>query len=118
MPHSTSLFSRNSISTPYLDADGNTALHLAALQKPIAEVNRLLEAGNSVDPQNKNKYTPLHLAAMNGRTAVCQLLLSYGADIKAETHHAETPEELARDIGHDECANMLKELEEDSYTPN
>lgn len=57
------------------DADGNTALHLAASHGHVFVVKTLLDEGANINACNRNKETPLHLAAANGHLEVVQDLL-------------------------------------------
>ena len=53
--------------------------------------------------------TPLHFAAANGHTSVIRTLLLHGAHADRADKHSITPEMLARDNGHLETAEVLKE---------
>ena len=71
-----------------VDEDGWTALHHAALNGDVSEVERLLAAGAKIDARTTEQYfardsTPLILATRYQKFAVLQLLLDRGADIEA-----------------------------------
>ena len=61
------------------DSDGNSALHWAARKDHMAVAVQLLEAGASVDKQNKEDSTPLHWAARKHNEQMLRLLLDAGA---------------------------------------
>lgn len=71
------------------DADGNTALHWAALHHDRAAVAALLAAGAVVDAKNAAGATPLHYGA--GDAAVVRALLARGANPNAVTAAKTTP---------------------------
>ncbi|GIY01977.1 hypothetical protein CEXT_95971 [Caerostris extrusa] len=63
--------------------DGNTALHLAALN-PIDNfktISTLIKFGSDVNAENSDKNTALHFAVIRGKKLVIYLLLNEGADI-------------------------------------
>ena len=71
-----------------VDEGGLTALHHAALNGDVSEVERLLAAGAKIDARTTEQYfardsTPLILATRYQKFAVLQLLLDRGADIEA-----------------------------------
>lgn len=77
-----------------LDACGNGALHLAALQGRQDVVKTLLLYGAEVDIRNNEGWTPLHFAAMKGRHQVKRVLLDAGADVSAITRSGTSVFEL------------------------
>ena len=50
------------MTTP-IDHYGRTALHYAALENAVSEIQRLLEAGFAPNAVDKAGWTPLHFAA-------------------------------------------------------
>ena len=60
--------------------------------------------GFSIDRGN-----PLHAAAANGHTEIARLLLQAGASLTSENSQGQTPLDLARDQGHDDLAQILKQ---------
>jgi len=72
-----------------VDSNGNTALHLACMEKPaevlpeqhVKIVKALLEACvGKVDCKNDSGLTPLQIAYKSKNTSIIQLLLQHGAD--------------------------------------
>ncbi len=64
-----------------VNAQGQTALHLAAT-KDLADIAAiLLSRGATVDLTDSQGNTPLHLAVKNGSTAVLPVLAQYGASL-------------------------------------
>lgn len=88
-----------------LDADGNTALHLA----DAATIKLLLK--NIADVETKNKYhrTALHNASCTGCFEVVEELANRGANVNVETHEQLTPLHLACISGHDKIVRFLLE---------
>lgn len=62
------------------NADGDTALHLAAWQGHRAVVTLLLDRGAAVDAPGDGGRTPLHYAVREGQAKVAKVLLDAGAD--------------------------------------
>ncbi len=71
-----------------LNANGDTALGLAALRGSLPMVKRLVEAGAQVDTPN---WSPLMYAAFNGHADVVEYLLGRGASIDAQAKNGFTP---------------------------
>ncbi|MGQ0429819.1 MAG: ankyrin repeat domain-containing protein [Gammaproteobacteria bacterium] len=65
----------------YLEGDPTwTALYRAAYLGQVAEIERLLAAGEEVDRSDGFGYTPLHVAVRNGHEEAVRVLLDHGAD--------------------------------------
>jgi uncharacterized protein len=62
------------------NAEGRTALHLAAMRGYLDKVTLLVQAGADVNAQTCDGETPLMDAAQCGRSAVVKFLLDRGAD--------------------------------------
>jgi quinoprotein dehydrogenase-associated probable ABC transporter substrate-binding protein len=74
------------------DADGLTALGIAAQNMKTHALAALLEAGADVNrPVGKADYTPLMLAAMSGSVETAQALIKHGADVNAKNAGGITP---------------------------
>ncbi|KAI7195265.1 hypothetical protein KC363_g1673 [Hortaea werneckii] len=69
------------------DVDGNTALHLAAIQGDEQACQILLGAGAAAEDHNQRGFTPLELAARNGHTeAVLCLIKGSRAGVERENN--------------------------------
>lgn len=53
--------------------------------------------------------TPLHFACANGHTHIVLILLQHGAHPDRADKHGITPEALARQTGHNECAQIIRQ---------
>lgn len=69
----------NGADTRAADAEGNTALHLAALSREAGVAAILLDAGADTGAVNRDGLTPLGVACAAGNESVAALLLSRGA---------------------------------------
>ena len=78
-----------------LDVDGRDALHYAARDGDVEEIESRLDAGVDVNLVDKHQYIPLHFAADNGRVDAVAALLDAGADIHARTKLNRAPLHLA-----------------------
>jgi len=80
------------------DANGQTALHMAAIYS-FPEVARLLltHGRAHVDVRDARGCTPLHIAAKRGRKGVARILVRFGANPEAVDAAGETPLSLAKD---------------------
>jgi len=66
------------------DAQGVTALHVAAAGDDVDAVCRLLEWGADVNCRDHRKQTPIHMAAAGGKMKTTMLLLEVGADMNTK----------------------------------
>lgn len=73
------------------DADGNTALHLAALAGNLQEVQTLLEGGSDVDAENSLNATALTFAILKNQSAIVRALLTHGAYVHARVRWEKPP---------------------------
>lgn len=64
----------------FVDAQGNTQLHMAARKGNLALAKALLEAGANPNAANEDGMTPLHHATYESETKLALLLLDHGAD--------------------------------------
>jgi ankyrin repeat protein len=60
-----------------------TGLHAAAAKGDVAEIERLIAAGNKPIRTDRNRRSPLHVAAFAGQHAAARALLRHGADPNA-----------------------------------
>jgi uncharacterized protein len=72
------------------EADGTTALHIAAQRDNLEIANLLLAAGASVQAATRYNVTPLSLACTNGSAAMIDRLLAAGADPNSTSEQGQT----------------------------
>ncbi|QDV82651.1 ankyrin repeat domain-containing protein [Planctomycetes bacterium TBK1r] len=70
--------------------DGMTALHWAVYLDDVETCHAIVNAGASVDCQNRYGVTPLSLACSNGNRQLVKLLLEHGTDANATLDGGET----------------------------
>ncbi len=106
--------------TTSIDRDGRTALHYAALENNIAEVQHLLEAGFAAGAADKSGLTPLHFAAQEYSVGAAALLITHGAPVEAQDTHGNTP--LCKAVfysnGRGELIQLLREAGADPNRQN
>ncbi len=90
-----------------LQADGTSALHWAIYNDNLELVERLIDAGASVDVVNDFGSTPMAEAATVGNAAVLRALLAAGADVESPGADGQTPLMLLAQGGHTEAAQLL-----------
>lgn len=71
--------------------DGQTPLHIAAINNHVAIAKFLLENDASTSAQDSTGATPLHEAVRYGNTEIARLLLSAGANVNATDNLGKTP---------------------------
>lgn len=110
----------------HTDPDGNTALHLAAINGNIEIVKVLMRSGAYDSVRAKNQYgrTPLHSAVRNGNPEVVQKLLECGAIVTEKDKDGQTPMHTAVRNGHAiivkkllECGASATEPDNEGLTP-
>ena len=100
------------------DEDGNTPLHLAAINGHTETVRALINAKADVNLANNDGSTPLHRSAIHGHTEAAQALLAAGADVDLANDFGNTPLHLAERFGHTATAQALIELGADVNLAN
>ena len=110
-----------------VDGDGNTKLILAARERRVGEVTRLLAAsGIDVNKPNEVGETPLHWASSACYTEVVNLLLAApGIHVQQANKNGATPLYYASFNGHKEVVKLLLAVpgidvnkeNENGYTP-
>ena len=97
-----------------LDAEGNTALHIAAKRGHRMCVQFLLESAASPQVKDADGNTALHLAAGQGNFAISKLLTTYGASIDAKNLSNESVVDIALTKAMQEAkpsAELMKTIE-------
>ena len=102
------------------DADGFTALHIAAFGGDADTVQALVHFKADVNAQNDDGNTPLHLSAMTGQLNACRILVEEGhCIVNAVNMYSFTPIHLAAYTGNLEVLKALvDEADGDIYTQN
>eukprot|EP00752_Nemacystus_decipiens_P009763 g8719.t1 len=90
-----------------MNADGQTALHIAAQYDKTASITALVEGGADVEDGDRTGSTPLDIAASLGSRGAMLTLLQLGADINTEDNVGRTPLHIACMNGHTDAADML-----------
>ena len=92
----------------FTNANGASALLLAAKNGHATVVGLLLAAGAPVDKAENTQLTPLIAAANEGHELVAQQLLAAGASVNDANRHSQmTPLMFAAGQGHQEVAQQL-----------
>eukprot|EP00930_Biecheleria_cincta_P078158 TRINITY_DN6556_c0_g1_i2.p1 TRINITY_DN6556_c0_g1~~TRINITY_DN6556_c0_g1_i2.p1 ORF type:complete len:320 (+),score=69.00 TRINITY_DN6556_c0_g1_i2:60-1019(+) len=89
------------------DDFGCTALHVAAHNGVIDQVQQLLTARANVNACEAWGETPLHMAARAGSTEVCEKLIRHGADLDAANADGKTPLVVAAQAGNESTCKLL-----------
>jgi ankyrin repeat protein len=87
-----------------LNANGESALMMAALRGNLAWAQRLLQRGA---PVHKDGWSPIHYAATGPEPQVIALLLDKGAPIDAESPNRSTPLMMASRYGSEAGVDLL-----------
>ena len=77
------------------DADGDTAIHIAARGGDAQALLVLLNMGASIDSLNKNGRSPLHVAVDTGNDECACLLIDMGANADALGRGESLPPSIA-----------------------
>ena len=96
------------------DPDGNTPLHLAALNGNRKLVSVLLDRGAEVDAQNEANATPLIYGVTNRE--VVATLLNHGANPNSKTNHGRSP--LLSAVNRGQSYEVVKLLIDAGADPN
>lgn len=100
--------------SPNQDDKGDTALHIAAIEKLVEPMKMLLSKKVNVNTKNGYWQTPLHVAINSGAQGsdkklieVVKYLISIGADVNATDLNDNTPLHYAVYTGNLELINLL-----------
>jgi hypothetical protein len=86
-----SIFEKFKMNPDLCDNDGNSLLSLAVQSNSFQIVNYLINAGASVNNQNKSNNTPLHFALSFHNFEIADMLIKSGADEKVKNKSGMTP---------------------------
>ncbi|XP_067952012.1 uncharacterized protein [Watersipora subatra] len=91
------------------DLNGETPLHLAALNSHRAAVILLMNGGAQVNIRDNQGCLPVHLAAWTGNVDICQSLLHLQAhtEINAQNRAGDTALHIASQYGHTAVVRLL-----------
>ena len=87
-----------------LNANGESALMIAALKGNLQLATKLIDKGADI---NKTGWTPLHYAASSGHLPIIALLLDRSAYIDAESPNRTTPLMMAAMYGSPQAVKLL-----------
>jgi ankyrin repeat protein len=87
--------------------DGNSPLHLAAVEGQFDIVKTLVTAGAHVNMPNLDGLTPLHAAVQAGRADIAQFLIRNGAFVNQQDMEGDTPLHWAVRQGQYQMLNLL-----------
>ena len=92
------IFEKFKMNPDLTDNDGNSLLSLAVQSNSFQIVNYLINAGASVNTQNKSNNTPLHFALSFHNFEIADMLIKSGANEKIQNKSGMTPWECL-DVG-------------------
>src|ERR1035437_139850 len=87
--------------------NGQTALHIAAMNGKVDILTVLIARGASVNVQDENGITPLMLAARDGRLEAVQALIAQGAKIPVQDKLGENALHIAAAHGKKDVVSAL-----------
>ncbi len=90
------------------DANGNTALMVAAAHGDVQQVQNLIDQGAEIDARGRIGNTALIYAAQEGHTEIVETLIEAGADINVYNDYRATADNLAKGHGHRDIAKTLE----------
>ena len=73
------------------DLQGNTVLHMAALNNDVKTAELCLDHGADVNTKKSKETTPLHIAATKGNLEMAELLISRGAGVNMKDGDSKAP---------------------------
>ena len=92
---------------PHHGPTSMTALHIAAANGGLANVEALLESGASVEVRDNQGWTPLMFTVQEGHLEGTRTLLDAGADVDAADTRGRTALMLAANVGNVSAAELL-----------
>ncbi len=91
-----------------LTTEGDTPLHIAALNNDYDSAASLITKGANVNVKDEHKQTPLHIAALHNALEMAAPLIDKGADVNAKDKKGQTPLDLARKQKNWKLAQLLE----------
>ncbi|XP_067929370.1 uncharacterized protein [Watersipora subatra] len=91
----------------YVDARGNTPLHLAAEAGHKEIVQYLVAVEADIDVNDQIGYEPVHMAALHGHVNCLMILVAMGASLSSKTNDCKLPIHLAAMNGNMETCKWL-----------
>lgn len=88
--------------------DGETPLHLAALNGEVGDLKLMLPTISNIDIPGGIGHTALHYAIMFGYAAVVDALLRNGASLFVENEYGDRPLDLLKENREEVIAAILK----------
>lgn len=85
------ILNNNTVDLEIKNKDGNTPIHLSALQGNSSLTYRLLQLGSSTDTKNFYGDTVLHSAVRSNDLSTVSIVLSQGASVMEKNNLGETP---------------------------
>jgi len=82
----------------FLEEDGLTPLHLAAVRDSVTVATLLVLWGADIDARAESGATPLHWAAFSGSNRVAERLIERGADVNARDKMGRIPLHYASNV--------------------
>jgi len=89
------------------DANGKTAMHIAAMEGKVGAMDALLEAGADIESRDRGGRTPLMWAVESNNPAAVKHLLDAGADLEARDETGGTPLMWAAGFGNPETLTAI-----------
>lgn len=89
-------------------SDGETPLHLAALNDELDDLMLMLPNISNVDAPGGIGHTALHYAVMFGHAQIVEALLSHGADLLAKNEYGDRPIDLLKENREQVLAVVLR----------
>lgn len=89
------------------NANGDTALHVAAGKGNVVIGTAILNAGSDVNSRGNGGATPLHYAATTGNAEMVDAILAAGADMTIEDHDGNLAVHLAEQNNYFRIAQVL-----------
>lgn len=102
-----SLLENEHVDPNFVDDNGCSALHYAAIQGDAEKVELLLAKGAQVDIQDEYGNTPLHAAVILKRTDVITSLLQKGANVNIQDEYGNTASHFAAEAGYQKAIDLL-----------